>query len=73
MEMARGFGQGTNANDKRGPEKCEYAQIISALMIGYIEERPFCSSKLATYVDMSRASVTRGMRLTHEIQAGAEV
>jgi DNA-binding IclR family transcriptional regulator len=59
MEMARWFGQGTYANDERRTEKCEYAQIISALMIGHIEERPFCSSKLATYLDMPRASVTR--------------
>ena len=59
MEMARWFGQGTYANDERRTEKCEYAQIISALMIGHIEERPFCSSKLATYLDMPRSSVTR--------------
>jgi hypothetical protein len=27
-------------------------------MIGHIEERPFCFSKLATYLDMPRSSVT---------------
>jgi len=64
MEMARWFGQSTYANDERRTEKCEYAQIISALMIGHIEERPFCSSKLATYLDMPRSSVTRKLAMS---------
>jgi DNA-binding IclR family transcriptional regulator len=36
-------------------------------MIGHIEESPFCSSKLATYLDMPRSSVTRKLaRLVKE-------
>jgi hypothetical protein len=67
MEMARCLGTGVYAIGKNRSARLDFSQVMSALVIGYSEGRPFTASKIAGYIGMPRGNVLRKLRtLEHE-------
>lgn len=59
LEMSRQFGQDTYAKGKNRTARLDYAQVIAAILVGHVEDRPFTVTKLSAYLDMPRPNVLR--------------